>query len=64
MATALNKQLAVIFWILSHTLDWDFTVYIYPSTLHRFGYGNKFIHIVEVVYSNIQSKFKINGLFI
>ena len=29
-----------------------------------FGYGNKFIYIVEFGYTNIKSKIKINGLLI
>ena len=47
-------------WILSHRVDWDFII----SDIHVFGYGNKFIHIVEFGYTNIQSKIKINGLLI
>ena len=38
-------------------MDWDF----YFSALHKFGYGDKFIHMVKDVYNNIQSKIKING---
>ena len=30
--------------------------------MHKFGYGDKFIHMVKDVYTNIQSKIKINGL--
>ena len=30
--------------------------------MHKFGYGDKFIHMVKDVYNNIQSKIKINGL--
>ena len=44
--------------ILYHRVDWYF------SGLHIFGYGNKFIQIVEVGYTNIQSKIKINGFLI
>ena len=29
--------------------------------MHKFGYGDKFIHMVKDVYTNIQSKIKING---
>ena len=32
------------------------------SALHNFGCGEKFIHMVKDVYTNIQSKIKINGL--
>ena len=28
----------------------------------KFGYGEKFVHMIEVAYNNIQSKTKINGL--
>ena len=38
-------------------------VSISKDLLHHPTYGNKFIHIVEVVYTNIQSKIKINDLF-
>ena len=54
-----NSQLSFL-WILSHRVDWDFTF----SALHIFGYGNKFIHIIEFGYTNIQSKIKMNGLLI
>ena len=30
--------------------------------MHRFGYGDKFIHMVKDVYTNIQFKVKINDL--
>ena len=60
MSNTLNEQLAFILWILSHRVDWDFTF----SALHIFGYGNKFMYIVEVGYTNIQSKIEINGLLI
>ena len=32
------------------------------SALQKFVYGDKFIHMVKSVYTNIQSKTKINGL--
>ena len=32
------------------------------SYLHKVRYGDKFIHMIKVAYSNIQSKIKINGL--
>ena len=32
------------------------------SYLHKVRYGDKFIHVIKVAYSNIQSKIKINGL--
>ena len=39
-------------------VDWDFSF----SPFHKFGYGDKFIHIVEDAYTNIRSKIKTNGL--
>ena len=46
--------------IFCHILrvDWDFNF----SALHKFGYGDKFIHMVKDGYTNIQCKIKINGL--
>ena len=38
-------------------VDWDFNI----SALHKFGYGDKFIDLVKDVYTNIQSKIKVNG---
>ena len=32
------------------------------SALYKFGYGDKFIRMIEVAYTNIESKIKINGL--
>ena len=32
------------------------------SALRKFGYGDKFIHMIKVAYTNIESKIKINGL--
>ena len=46
-------------WILSHSVDWDFTF----SAVHVW-LRSKFIQIVEVGYTKIQSKVKINGLLI
>ena len=54
LSNKLNKNLSVI----SLKFDWDFNF----SALHKFGYGDKFIHMVKDVYTNIQSKIKINGL--
>ena len=39
-------------------MDWDFI----SSDLQKFGYGEKFIRMIKVAYTNIQSKIKINGL--
>ena len=39
-------------------MDWDFVF----SVLQKFGYGAKFIYVIKVAYSNIQSKIKINGI--
>ena len=61
MPKALKKQLAVIsldFLKAFDRVDWDFIF----SALHKFGYWNKFIHMLQVVYTNIQSKIKINGV--
>ena len=41
-------------------VDWDFNF----SALHKFGYGDKFIHMVKNVYTNMQCKIKINGLLL
>ena len=59
MYNTLNERLAVISFdsFLQDGLGFYF---LCPS----FGYGNKFIHIVEFGYSNIQSKIKRNGLLI
>ena len=32
------------------------------SALHKFGYGDKFIHIIKVAYINIESEIKIWSL--
>ena len=39
-------------------MDWDFI----SSDLQKFGYGVKFICMIKVAYTDIQSKIKINGL--
>ena len=39
-------------------MDWDFI----SSDLQKFGYGEKFIRIIKVAYTNIQSKIKIKRL--
>ena len=39
-------------------VDWDFNF----SALHKCGSGDKSIHMVKDVYTNIQSKSKINSL--
>ena len=39
-------------------MDWEF---VFP-VLQKFGCGEKFICMMKVTYTNIQSKFKINGL--
>ena len=48
----LNKNLLVI----ALTVDFIF------SALRKFGYGDKFIHMIKVAYTNIDSKIKINGI--
>ena len=50
MSNTLNEQLAVIFCFFSHRVDWGFT------------FCAQFNHIVQVGYTNIQSKIKTNGL--
>ena len=40
-------------------VDRDFTF----SLLQKFGYGDKFICMIKVAYTNMQSKNEINGLF-
>ena len=30
--------------------------------MRKFGYGDKFIHMIKVEYTNIQAKIKINGI--
>ena len=39
-------------------MDWDFI----SSDLQKFRYGEKLNRMIEVAYTNIQSKIKINGL--
>ena len=58
MFNTLNKQLVPLLWILFHRVDLDFSF----SALYMFGYGGKFIHIVQVGCAKIQSKIKVNGL--
>ena len=41
-----------------NTLKVDFIF----SALRKFGYGDKFIHMIKVAYTNIESKIKISGL--
>ena len=53
VSNKLNKNLCNI-----PRVDGDFNF----SALDKFRYGDKFIHIVKVVYTKIQSKIKINGL--
>ena len=39
-------------------VDWDFVF----SALQKLGYGDKFIHMIKVAFTKIQSKIKINSL--
>ena len=32
------------------------------SALRKFGYGDKFIHMIKVAYTNVEFKIEINGL--
>ena len=48
-------------------LDWDFIPFVsfylqVYSALYKFGYEDKFIHMTEAGYTNIQSKTKVNDL--
>ena len=36
-------------------------IYLFTA-LHKFGYGDKFIHLFKVPYANIKSKIKTNSL--
>ena len=57
----LNKNISVIssdFLKFVDRVDCDFIF----SALQNFWFGDKFIHIIKVTYTNIQSKTKINGL--
>ena len=38
-------------------MDWNF---IFPA-VRKFGYRNQLIHMIQVAYTNIQFKIKING---
>ena len=61
MPNIFNKQLTVIsldFLKAFDRVDW----YFICSALYKFGYGSNFIHMIQVAYTNIQSKIKINGL--
>ena len=61
LSNKLNKKLLVIsldFFKAFDRGDFDFIF----LALEKFGYGVKFIHMIKVCYSNIQSKIKINGL--
>ena len=61
MSSPLNKQLAVISLDFLKAFDRVDKVFNF-SALHKLGYTNKFINIIQVVYTNVQSKIKINGL--
>ena len=41
-------------------VDWDFIF----SAICKFGYRNKFISTIQVAYTNIHPKFRINDLLI
>ena len=61
LSNKLNKKLSLIlldFLKAFDRLDFDFIF----LALKKFGYGDKFIHMIKVCYNNIQSKIKINGL--
>ena len=46
-------------YVRNYTVDWDFNF----SALRKLEYGEKLIHVVKDVYTNIQSKIiKANGL--
>ena len=45
----MNSRLSLL-WIFSHKVALDFTF----SALHMFSYGNKFIYMAQIGYTNIQ----------
>ena len=60
MSNKLNKNLCVIslnFLKAFDRVDWNLIF----SALQKFRYGNNFIYIIKVAYTNIQSRIKING---
>ena len=58
MSNKLNKKLLSNILKAFGRVDWDFI----SSDLQKFGYGEKFIHMIKVAYTNIQSKIRRNGL--
>ena len=61
LSSILSKHLAVIsldFLMAFDRVDWDFIF----SAICKFGYRNKFISTIQVAYTNIHPKFRINGL--
>ena len=60
ISNKLNKNLSVIsldFLKAFDRLDWNFIF----QALEKFGYGKKFLHLIRICYTDIQSKVKING---
>ena len=61
MPSKANKKLSVILLDFRKAFDWlDFDLIL--LALKKFMYGGKFIHMIKVCYSNIQSKIKVNAL--
>ena len=61
MSSTVNKQWTVF--SLGFLKDFDGVNWAFVfSALRKFGYRNKFIHMIQVAYTNIQSKIKINSL--
>ena len=61
ISNKLNKSLSVIsldFLKAFDRLDCNFIF----QALEKFGYGKKFLHLIRICYTDIQSKVKINGL--
>ena len=61
ISNILNKNLSVIsldFLKAFDRLEWNFIF----QALEKSGYGKKFLHLIRICYSDIQSKVKINGL--
>ena len=51
-ATIKNKTILQALFIICDIVD----------VSNKLGYGEKFIHMIKVAYTNIQSKIEINGL--
>ena len=61
VSNKLHKNLTVISLDFLNTFDRDYWDFVF-SALQKFGYGDKFVHIIKVSLTNIQSEIKINSL--